>query len=251
MPSFPDAVAFGRALLASDDLDPVYTMLARVPRPQRRRVCFHYWCLYDMGLAATLGASPGWDGLRRVVASPGGARGAERRHFRGVAAQRAVAHYAERFATPEHAVAFLTEQPSFVAVVGAARTLPLFGPWISFKVADMAVQLFDVPLGAEDSVFPLFYDEPRRGAALAAPGLGHDATTPLPVLSAALLAALGEGAPNWAPSRALGLLEAETIFCKWKTHTTSRYHVGQDRAHLVHVLGRAEGPLVRALAAAL
>src|SRR5690348_7294614 len=93
---------FGRALLESEDLDPVYVALraTEMGEEQCYRWLVAYWCLYHPGAACWLSAVEGkefWryltEAAHNETACPAGGRwprAPERRHWRGHNAVRCV-----------------------------------------------------------------------------------------------------------------------------------------------------------------
>ena len=105
-----EVIEFGRRLLDTLDLDPVYVMLHRsnLSAREKSRFCVAYWLYYNTGLAAAMSEKEGsyfWEGVRSVFSSA--SRGAERRHFRGASAISAVDFIANRYKAPEDFVEFL------------------------------------------------------------------------------------------------------------------------------------------------
>jgi hypothetical protein len=258
-------VAFGKALVASRDLDPVYVAVhhAELPSDQRARLLVAYWCLYHLGAAARLSELKErvfWGELATAAenahspflpkhAAGRWPRGTERRHWRGaqaVASCQSVLEKAkcgrEYRPSAEHLVDWLGSGKTFAKVTQHVLQLRGFGPWIAFKVADMLercagyrVDFVDCHLG--------FYDEPRKGAWLYANERKHK---PFPYESMSLTMVgmmthklLGEVGRQFAPPdmrRKLNVQEAETIFCKWKSHLHGHYALGKDTREVYHGL---------------
>lgn len=271
-------VAFGRALIESLDLDPVYVALWRLSLPpaQLKRWLLAYWCFYHAGAASRLSEEEGlgFYRLMREADRERWPRGRERRHFRGRTCATAIGYLEQLYRVPERAVDWLT-QPSDHTPFGAARELPYalvrsraeswpgFGPWIAFKIGDMLERLGLAPVVFEDADLH-FYAEPARGALLAS------AELKIPV---GIMYKEGDPAPPWclaevsrvlaeelsglaAPPRAErspNLQEVETVLCKWKSHRAGRYPVGLDICEIRHALssGRAWGDTASRFLAAL
>lgn len=239
-------VEFGRRLIESGDLDPVYIALAgcALPRPQLSRWLLAYWSFYHPGVASALSERQGasfWAGM--VEADVGRwPRGRERRHFRGANSAKAIAWMASTFLRPESAIEFLTAAPyrpgrprslPFAELSARIQAWPAFGPWIAFKAGDMIERLgvADVRFDGADVAL---YDEPAAGARLAAPELGVE-----PRLAAVCMELAAALSPLLAPpryDRPVGLQEVETVLCKWKAHRAGRYPVGLDTRELLHAL---------------
>lgn len=111
-----------------------------------------------------------------------------------------------------------------------------FGPWISFKMADMMERVLgqEISFGMDSlRLFP----SPQEGAEIV-----MKRKKSLKSLSDVVLWLHEEFSDMelTAPPdnrRALGLQEIETILCKFKSHSKGRYQVGDDIASLKHALG--------------
>lgn len=257
---------FGRALLETGDLDPVYTILdrAKLDSDHLRRWCFAYWCCYSVGAASFISDYRGldyWIWLESMAKndrpSPIGGRwprGHERRHFRGDKAVEAVMFYENRWQRPEQVfdkdllVAYnWDDKPEvpFAHIREVVMSWPQFGPWIAFKVADMMDRVMRVPVDfSQADVF--VFDSPRDaavkwfqdtyGADLAAvAGMPSvRAAGPVPTetkIRAATTFLSTELSQFKAPpfnDRRLNLQEFETILCKWKSSQSGHYPIGND-----------------------
>jgi hypothetical protein len=160
-----DIVPFGRLLLDSGDLDPVYAALveAELPHPQLSRWLVAYWCTYHAGFASWASDATDdefWD-IMAVAAcnadaapAPGNIgrwpRAAERRHWRGAAALKSVNGLARAYLTATNFVDELSTLPekgllSYEIVRARVKRQYAFGDWIAFKIADMLERVCDVP----------------------------------------------------------------------------------------------------------
>jgi hypothetical protein len=248
-----DVVEFGRQLVTTGDLDPVYVALygAELEPSKLRQWLLAYWCFYSCGTASWIVDQPRfWNGMMKAAESKEYPRGTERRHFRGelaVSSVRALFSTAchctlGRDTSPTDALFYqLTlpnsaEEPLTLAEVmkrvGAWRG---FGPWIAFKVADMLERLGLAAIDFSDSDAFLF-DSPREGAALVVERYGPKGFPLVTTPEAWALAYLGRNLGTLpAPPRAERLLngqEYETILCKWKAHLSGHYAVGHDIAEI-------------------
>jgi len=261
-------VDFGRALVVSGDLDPIYIALhgAALPPEQLRRWLLAYWCFYSAGVASRISEAEGagfWS-LMREADREKWPRGRERRHFRGAASARSVEWLAGAFPQPESAIDFVTDGPvgpafsrfgrvvTYEAISYRVQLWPAFGPWIAFKVADMLDRLGLVEVRYSADVLS-FYEEPVAGARLAAPLLGLDFERHgLAGVVAALLRELSDVAAPPRFERPVGISEVETVLCKWKSHRAGRYPVGLDTREIRHGLADGRwGETARRVAAAL
>lgn len=250
-----NVVEFGRQTIRSGDLDPLYIALNRVEwgePSQRDRWLLAYWCLYHAGASSYLSEQPDdkfWHELKTAARNEPGMspvgdlwpRGKERRHWRGAAAINSAQHLYGRFRTPSDCVAYLCaidadERPSDpVPVMRRAQTLGGFGPWISFKVADMldAMAVRDLDF-TEAAVF--MFEQPQQAALevwRAQMGLPPTAKPKDPGV-------VRDGVVKWLleqfsdlkcphrPDRGIRLQEVETVLCKWKSHRSGHYPLGND-----------------------
>lgn len=250
---------FGRELIASGDLDPVYIMLNRsgLDDTMKARWCLAYWCLYHTGVAAYISECPGcaeeqkaqgfWHLLLKAAEnqrSPIGdrwPRGKERRHWRGENAFRSFGHLYSRYKddpaafalaypapeNPEDSISFSEVSEFVISHVG-------FGPWMAFKVADMLEQCFGIPVNfSEAEVF--MFKEPKEAALLfwrTKTGLPEgarprDEARVIREVVAYLVDVFSDlQAPNG--KRPIGLQEVETVLCKWKSHVRGHYPLYND-----------------------
>jgi hypothetical protein len=234
--------AFGEQLIKTGDLDPIYIALvgAKLPEAQLKRLLLAYFCFYHLGVAAWLSEFEGiefWNGMdvaarNEVPATFFGIdadrwpRGAERRHFRGEKCVDAVLKL-EAFCTPEkggpeHFIGLLLEMSRMVTFEGILKSIqvfPLFGNWVSFKVADVLERVMGAEIEFPNDI-TLLYKEPR--AAL-------DLLTISPEkANEKLLKYFGtlEAPPRY--ERFCNIQEVETVCCKWKSMLGGHYHVGKD-----------------------
>lgn len=226
-----DVVEFGRQLVTTGDLDPVYVVLhnAGLSKTELYKWLIPYWCFYHVGTACHIADHPYyWPTMAKAAASKDYPRSSERRHFRGAFAIKAVEKLAK--------VGWL--RPIEQLIEGSPLTLSTvmkrvktwygFGDWIAFKVADMLERL-DICKVTFTEADTFLFDSPREGATLV---VEHNATHKV------------DDHPKWAMdylSIHLGTLDApprkerklngqeyETILCKWKSHLSGHYTVGKD-----------------------
>ena len=260
-----DIYEFGRVLLESGDLDPVYIALNAMQwrdPAQLERWLLAYWCLYHCGAASYISEAEGasfWDRMeeaaRNETKAPDGGRwprGSERRHFRGEAAIRAVAkmrercpdmpervvHYIAYGEPPNHVIPVSTRPQPFAEVADRAKSLPLFGPWIAFKICDMLDRLGIAPINFDKAAVFMF-DDPVKAALrlwrvhenLPDTAEPKDAATKAQIIDN-VVAHLTEHFKSFtAPprhERPVGLQEIETILCCWKSHMNGHYPLLND-----------------------
>lgn len=244
-PMFTEAVAFGNQLLATEDLDPVYVAIAKaeLPSVKLHRLLVAYWCLYHLGAAARIvdeshSDSTFWRLLKEAAVNEGlrWPRGSERRHWRGAAAIASADDLSNNWPSASDLVAYLNEKPTtFETVSQRIQTHVGFGPWIAFKVADMAERVLHMPVSFEDCALG-FYSEPRKGAGLL---LGKEDMASADEVSYVVDALLKWFGNDLAPptyDRHINIQEVETILCKFKSMKNGHYHVGKDIKELHHAL---------------
>lgn len=170
------------------------------------------------------GRGPGYWGL------PGERwpRAAERRHFRGDKCKEAVRWMKTHSQVPEDLVLGLSEFKTAHAVMESVQRWPMFGPWVSFKVADMLERVWGTPI-VFDRDIGLFYAEPRAGLEMAALRQG----LPVTELYNNLLTLFRDWpAPPVKDGdgtlRRCGPQEVETVLCKWKSYMGGHYYIGKD-----------------------
>lgn len=244
-----DCYTFGRRLVETGDLDPVYILLweASLEPDTLERWLLAYWCFYHVGVACWAAdrgdAGDYWGALGTAAGSKEYPRCHERRHFRGAAALGAVERLRSRGVTALFNDLYAAG-PTARDVIAAVTGWHMFGPWIGFKVADMLERLglrtvrFDT-----DTAF--YKGSPQEGAELLwrveHPGEGRRAEGKDESRWAAerILTELADLTAPPAHDRPLGVQEAETICCKWSSYTKGRYHLGEDIEGCRRALGWA------------
>jgi hypothetical protein len=244
---------FGRALLESGDLDPIYVMLhrAKLETNQLKRWLMAYWFFYHAGVASKLSEYEGevfWGRALYHAEGKNAPRGTERRHFRGEKAESAIRWFRGMYAGPELAVDFASAGRTFQTVSASVKLWPQFGPWIAFKVADMLERVLGVPVDFSDCDLLSFYEEPRKAAEILVkrPGAGFRTDAqPQAAVDHLLRRFYFHKAPP-SNNRPLNIQEVETILCKWKSHLNGHYPVGKDTREIRHALD-GWGPLAERL----
>lgn len=233
-PSSPITVhQFGTRLLRTRDLDPVYVVLhkAALEPELLRRWLLAYWCFYHVGTASWI--ADGRDYWSRMLTAAGSKeypRSPERRHFRGAQATSSVSYLQGR-GLPSLFNDLKLCGTSAAQMIQVVQTWRGFGPWISFKVADMVERL-----GIRQVHFDLgtvMYDSPRKAAELLHEREGQPNTNGLGIGEWAVRLLLKEFNDRLAPpgyDRLVGLQEIETILCKWGSYVKGHYHLGEDVA---------------------
>lgn len=241
---------FGRQLLETNDLDPVYVLL------HGAKDYFHsddllkpwllaYWCFYHVGTASWIldqeeyNGLGYWEGMMTAAKSKDYPRSAERRHFRGQNAIKSVEYLEKRGLNGLFDSLILATRlnPQYTVSVGVViqyvQRWVGFGPWISFKVADMLERLgltnVDFNTDNEGAVF----DSPREGAIrlwVQEVGSIPDGIATTKWAMDRIVEELGSYLAPPRYERTINYQEAETILCKWKSYLNGHYHVGEDIA---------------------
>lgn len=232
---------FGKQLLDTNDLDPVYVVLHNVDWDvDIKHWLLSYWCFYHAGTASWIVDSKNyWRAMETAAGSKEYPRSPERRHFRAQNAIKSVAYLKSR------GVASLFEdiqQEPNVSVEKLMKSVQKwvgFGPWIAFKVADMVERLGLVEVQFDNAAMFLF-DSPREGAELM-----YEVEKPTSVIedkqSWAVNSIIEHYDTELAPpqyDRPINTQEAETILCKWKSYRKGHYKIGEDVESLHKALTR-------------
>lgn len=235
-------VEFGRQLVETGDLDPVYTMLweAQLEPRQLRQWLMSYWCFYHSGTASWIAEAlpPAnqwyWERMMRAAESSDYPRGTERRHFRGELSCKSVKWLADYPKGLDYMFTAFTEGPkpkSLKSVMDYVKTWVGFGDWIAFKVADMLERLDLCQIDFSDADTFLF-DSPKEGAEIVAAKYGKfnvlAQSNPSRWAVDYLREELGQLKAPPRFERNLNGQEYETILCKWKSHLNGHYEVGHD-----------------------
>lgn len=246
-----DVLQFGRALIDTGDLDPVYIGIyqAKLDEPQLCRLLLAYWCFYHLGAASYLSEFEGrdyWDFMlvaaknsdpdmepRVLLGNVGNRherwpRASERRHFRGDKCVNAVAWLSHGVSAEFRVRALANECRTERDVATALDLWPQFGPWISFKVADMLERCYGAPIAFHEDT-GLMYESPRAGLELV------DSRDPEATYRRLLAAFSNKAAPP-SRDRPCGPQEVETILCKFKSMSDRHYWVGKDIQEVRHGL---------------
>lgn len=226
-----DVMEFGKALLKTEDLDPVYSMLVNSGESWDwlARFCLCYWCFYDAGFAARCAdlTSPSAYYKLMCEAVPKGRRGAERRHFRGAAAYNAI-QALQKLGKPEKIVQSFFITLDYQQCDERIQRLPLFGPWISWKVCDMGERVLGFQVNFASASLAI-YKDPRQGAALLLYGDWQHSISDKDL--AQIVRCVVRNFNFKAPpryDRRFNIQEAETVLCKYKAYTKGHYWVGKD-----------------------
>jgi len=251
---------FGKILIQSNDLDPVYCALYTMmegdvlSQEHLSRWILAYSCLYHCGVASYLSEFEGEAFFKALMVaawneepSPVGERwprGHERRHWRGAQAVDSCKALWDRYhREPEHFLDYVIWQyaadgerghpTTFADISERVRTHRGFGGWIAFKLADMIdrLQLRRVEFNYDDVT--IYTDPVKAAERLVRQRNGFPETASVkPEAVKAVFEALEEHFSNYpAPpvgDRPIGLQEVESILCKWKSHMNGHYPLYND-----------------------
>jgi len=233
-------VEFGKILLDTYDLDPLYVVLAQTSWKESTMFKFllGYWTFYSAGVACSLANTPSknyYKYMRELdrVRAP---RGHERRHMRGAIFQNTVKGY-EDFGAPEKVVERMIMGDTFQCVSNSVQHFKGYGPWISWKIADMKERVLQIPVDFGDAEIGVYRD-PVKGAALI-----HFGDQKHPITTEEVHHVFEYMAPKFrqykAPpyqDRPLNMQELETICCKYKSYINGHYPPGLDTKDIMEGL---------------
>ena len=243
---------FGRHLITSGDLDPVYIALPKAITDvdQRARWMVAYWCYYHCGVASFMSEYEGeafWKAMmvaaENVKAAPNGGRwprGSERRHARGMAGIRMVASLQAQFGNkPEQMVHlihdYIGDGIDFPKLAKYTNGFVLFGPWVSFKIGDMMERIEGCPVNFTGADIFMFKDPTKAAVMVYKQKAGLPENVRLkdePAAIRQVVDYLREEFKDLAapPNRDRGieLQEIETTLCKFKSHLNGHYPLNND-----------------------
>lgn len=245
---------FGDHLLDTQDLDPVYVAFTKHAPPNIAQWLISYWCFYHVGVACWMSEQPPehfWQWMETAAINTGKCpipgrwpRSSERRHFRGKQAMDSLYSLQRcHLGDPEEILKFFSACPAgtkmvpFCEVQRRVQGIRGFGPWITFKIADMLERCLGIPVQF-DPAEVMMYSEPRKGAVLAYridQGLLEDAEVDENEAVSYILSDMtqyyaAEDERKAPPrfERLVNIQEFETILCKWKSHMNGHYPLGKD-----------------------
>lgn len=245
---FNAAVKFGDRLITTGDLDPVYIAVAeaRLTKAERARWLVAYSCLYHLASSVFIAQFQGkafWDKMYEAAVNRDlyWPRGSERRHWRGKTSIVCTEGLRTHWPNPETIAEYWCSGVTAYGVMKRVQEFAFFGPWISFKVADLAERVMNYPV--DFSNFELgIYSEPRKGAALLLTGDQEEIITDgdLNLVVQELRKKLGHyNAPpvlSTGKTRKVNIQEIETVLCKYKSHVNGHYPPGKDTKEVHHGL---------------
>lgn len=236
---------FGKQLLAANDLDPVYVVVYEAGMVRiLPKWLLAYWCFYHVGTASWIvDQSNYWKAMETAAGSKEWPRSPERRHFRGKNATESVSWLKERGVDALFNSLLRRSTIMATVLIDYVQTWKGFGPWISFKVADMIdrVGLRDVRFNVSTAMYDgspteaakMLWDEEKGGNVSKAEYCEYAVGRVLEEIEVT--------APP-RHERPLGPQEAETILCKWKSYRGGQYHIGEDVESVKNGLKRFDCP---------
>jgi hypothetical protein len=249
---------FGKILLGSNDLDPVYVALYEctdsggLDTDHLSRILLAYILCYHVGASCWISERKGeefWDAIetsaRNVEESPVGGRwprSHERRHWRGQFAIDVVDSLKLRYGEkPENFILYLIakgEEPGPITFSEFARRVKHhhgFGDWAAFKLADLVDRLGIAPVDFSYNDVVIYKDPVEAAKMLFCQRHAMQYKSSIQV-KPAVIQEIFDYLINYfreysAPpiyERSVGLQEVETILCKWKSHRNGRYPLYND-----------------------
>lgn len=224
---------FGKFLLSTYDLDPLYVILASAGMDEKAllRWLLGYWVFYSAGPSSYLSeiTSPKayYDAMFQgdLDRWP---RGHERRHMRGQAFIDTLEGL-KSFGSPEKVAYAMIKGNDFQTISNNAQKFTGFGPWISWKIADMTERVLCKSVDFSSANLYM-YKDPVKGAALLKYNDQHHKMTPddvQEVVDLLLDTFFNYTAPPY-DDRPLNIQEIETILCKYKSYINGAYPPGLD-----------------------
>ncbi len=253
---------FGRQLIVSGDLDPIYIALfgADFDVAQQQRWMVAYWCLYHAGAASWISEYENhyfWSQLlaaaHNKAPAPTGLRwprGKERRHWRGQQAIASAMALKDRYRKPEQFCEYVEmiepyrEEPRpFGEVVKRVKEHRGFGDWIAFKIADMIDRVEGIAVDFEVKDVFLYKDPHEAALMLWRQKVGAPANAQpkdgKKAVGQVVSYLVGRFSQLTAPplhDRPIGIQEVETVLCKWKSHVKGFYPLNNDIDEINHGL---------------
>lgn len=248
--------AFGRHLLETGDLDPVYIALnkSNLSSVQRNRWLTAYSAFYHCGVASYLSEYEGmefWQAMdvaaANEVPAPFGRwpRGSERRHFRGQQALKAVSDWASRYGQyPQDMFTRIAgEGGPYGLVAGRAMEHRSVGNWLSFKMVDLVDACMGKPIDQSD-LKPFLYETPRKSLlrewrerqGLPETARPKDEMAALQGMLALLQDEFKDLEVPHKPGQAVDMFCLETIACKHQSHLNGHYPLYNDIREIRHGL---------------
>lgn len=233
---------FGEKLIETQDLDPVYVILyhSNWPIDKMQKWLLAYWCFYHVGTACWIvDHKDYWLAMRTAAGSKEYPRTTNRRHFRGTNAMNSVAYLESRgvddlFKWFTYCRNFGLAPPA-KDVMQHVQEWVGFGPYVSFKVADM-LERVGICKVTFSGVSEYLYSSPQEGARrLWKQEFGFESPTQADAdnhayvaLSDHLQSTLNCKLAPPSYNRYINIQEIETILCGWNSYMKGYYELGKD-----------------------
>ena len=233
-----DCFEFGRKLIESGDLDPVYTLLwnSNFDKAKMKRWLLGYWCFYNVGTASWISEGERtykggyWERFMTAAKSKDYPRCPERRHFRGANAIKSTEYLQSVGIDDLFKPLLLPRKQTAEEVMKKVQKWVGFGPWIAFKVTDMLERLGLSQIDFDTKTVFLF-DSPKEGALRLWESLDKPIEATFGIEKWAIKTLLNELGDLKAPpqfERLVNAQEMETVLCKAKSYQNGHYHIGED-----------------------
>lgn len=220
---------FGSILLQTFDLDPLYVILTDMNMPSKllKRFLLAYYVYYSAGVAAYVAESKDFYATL-YQGKANWPRGHERRHMRAQNFDKCIAGLT-KVGKPETVIELMMHGKTFQDISTSVQTFPQFGPWMAWKVADMAERVVRLPVDFSNAEIGVYRD-PVKGAALIEYG---DQNHPIDLdqLHTTYNRLIKEFHRFSAPpymDRPVNIQEMETVACKYKSYVNGHYPPGYD-----------------------
>lgn len=229
---------FGDTLFTTEDLDPIYCILTRANLEENleKRLLLAYWCYYSLGVAAAIASQKDFYIAMWKAYNEKCPRGMERRYFYGKQAEKCIQGLQDT-GQPEAIVDHMTIHKDFQSAAKAVQSYRGFGPWMAWKVTDMAERVLRIPVDFSNSTLGI-YKDPVMGAAWIKFGDKHHPITEQE-LDNVVLQLEKDFSGHLAPphrDRPVNIQEVETVLCKYKAHCFGHYPLGKDTEDIAHGL---------------
>jgi hypothetical protein len=228
---------FARITITTNDLDPMYSVIRSIHDqewdPQwKGRFLLYFLCFYHAGDAAACADKcmdkPDqyyWEYMVSAAVDPATKRAAERRHFRGAAAVRALAKLQSYQMSPEELI-FSFWGSTYSKLYQRMTTEfagTQMGPYFIWKIYDIQTVCLERPITLSlDEAMKYMPEEPRRAAKYFFPDMEFR-----DVLK--MMNQFVERLPHPVRNGYCGLAEVETILCMMKGFFQTRVHtIGDD-----------------------
>ena len=160
----------------------------------------------------------------------------ERRYFYSKIARDTIRGLKD-FGPPEKVVDAMTFHRDYITIVQSVQSFTGFGPWISWKIADMTDRVLGWYVDFLEANLYMYRD-PVKGAAYILTGDKNYKITSEElngVVYMMLTHFKGYLAPPFQ-DRIVNVQEIETILCKYKAHCFGHYPWGNDTIHVAKAL---------------